>query len=300
MARRKKHEEHENLERWLVSYADFITLLFAFFVVMYSISSVNEGKYRVLSDSMVKAFSNPAGIKPIKIGDPIKAPISEIDRNNAQASRTQPFTPMPPPDAAKDKEKEEQARAEAVQAQQLNAVADELDVGLKSMIDKNLIKVNRDKKWVEVEMNTSILYSSGSAAVQEAALPVLRTLAKILKGKSYNIQVEGFTDNVPIKTENFPSNWELSASRAASVVHVFTDEGVAPERMSAIGFGEYRPVADNASEEGRNKNRRVTVVVLPPGKTPRDAAQEARVIKKETAAVKDATPGSAAEFNFGE
>lgn len=276
MARRKKHEEHENLERWLVSYADFITLLFAFFVVMYSISSINEGKYRVLSDSISSAFTGQAAaIKPIKLGEPIKTPIKPvINQPPSDSVRPPANTPIQPPVEMPDLGGEQQQR-------ELNSVADEVDAGLKELIEQNVISVNRDKAWVEVEINTSILFASGSAGLQPAALPVMRTLAKILGEKNYNIQVEGFTDNIPINTDAFPSNWELSAARAASVVRVFAAEGVSPQRLAAIGFGEHRPIGDNNSEDSRKKNRRVRVVILPPGKEARDAQSQARMFSGE-------------------
>jgi len=275
MARRKKHEEHENLERWLVSYADFITLLFAFFVVMYSISSINEGKYRVLSDSISSAFSGQvAPIKPIKMGEPIKSPIKSVINQTPANGASRP--PPPSPADASNPAEEQQAR-------ELSGVADEVDMGLKEMIDNKIITVNRNKAWVEIEINTSILFGSGSAGLQPAAMPVLRTLAKILGEKKYNIQVEGFTDNVPIRSEAFPTNWELSAARAASVVRVFADDGVLPQRLAAIGFGEHRPIAENNSEENRKKNRRVRVVILPPGKDARDAQSQARMFGAKVA-----------------
>jgi chemotaxis protein MotB len=115
---------------------------------------------------------------------------------------------------------------------------------------------------VEVEINTSLLYSSGSAELEDEAIPVLRDLAGILQRYPNQIQVEGFTDNLPINNYIFPSNWELSAARAAGVVHLFMRSGVQPDRMSAIGFGEFRPIADNISPEGRRKNRRVVLVIM--------------------------------------
>ena len=292
MARRKKHEEHENMERWLVSYADFITLLFAFFVVMYSISSINEGKYRVLSDSISSAFSGQAAtIKPIKMGDPIKTPIKSVINQPAPDSLAPPSprATMQSPDGLPD-------MGDAQQERELNSVADEVDAGLKELIDQNIISVNRDKDWVEVEINTSILFTSGSAGLQPGALPVMRTLAKILGEKKYNIQVEGFTDNVPIQTDVFPSNWELSAARAASVVRVFAGEGVSPQRLAAIGFGEHRPLSDNSTEASRKKNRRVRVVILPPGKEARDAQSQARMFGGEAPKPADQTQ----DFNFSE
>lgn len=299
MSRRKKHEEHENLERWLVSYADFITLLFAFFVVMYSISSINEGKYRVLSDSISSAFTGqPAAIKPIKMGEPIKAPIRSVISDQAKENLARTASrPTSSPQVEMSNPGEEQ------QTRELNSVADEVDSGLKELVDQNIISVKRDKAWVEVEINTSILFGSGSAGLQPAAMPVMRTLAKILGEKKYNIQVEGFTDNVPIRTEAFPSNWELSAARAASVVRVFADDGVSPQRLAAIGFGEYRPIADNSNEDNRKKNRRVRIVILPPGKEVRDPQSQARMFGEPRPADEPTVQKSAIktpDFNFSE
>ena len=262
MARKPKHEERENHERWLISYADFITLLFAFFVVMYSISSINEGKYRVLSDALVAAFRNaPQSLEPIQVGEFVRSPVNAntsviknpnvVDLPNFPVLRTRydPVRTLTP---------EEAERAQ----QAMKRMTEEIEQAMASLIDKDLIKVRRSTSWVEVEINTSILFPSGSARLSAGALPILERLAEILRPFPNSIHVEGFTDNVPINTLAFPSNWELSAARAASVVHLFTKANIDPQRMAAIGFGEYHPVADNSTEEGRSKNRRVVIVVL--------------------------------------
>lgn len=262
MARKKKHEEHENHERWLVSYADFITLLFAFFVVMYSLSAVNEGKFRVLSASLVAAFnSTPKSMQPVQVGQPSQAPATQLQRlQPLQGSPTvapielnkpvQPPTPTP----------EVTQRMHAIKQ-----MADAIERAMGPLIKADLLLVRRDSLWIEVEIKTSILFPSGSAQLQSEAAPILEKIAAIL-GKFPNaVHVEGFTDNVPINTLAFPSNWELSAARAASVVHLFMSAGMRPERMAAIGLGEYRPIADNSTEDGRNKNRRVVLVVLADG-----------------------------------
>lgn len=249
MARKKRREEHENLERWLVSYADFITLLFAFFVVMYSISSINEGKYRVLSDTMVAAFNTPPKtMQPIQVGEQgVSGTPSPIKPNHA--------SPTMQPGVI-------QQLAQTARASDMAQIATDFEHALAPMIRKDLINVKHTDLWVEIEINTSILFDSGSAQLENDAIPVLKQLADILKKYPNAIQVEGFTDNVPIDTSVFPSNWELSAHRAASVVHLFMNQGVQPDRMAAIGYGEYRPIADNATPEGRRKNRRVVVVIL--------------------------------------
>lgn len=273
MARKPKHEEHENHERWLVSYADFITLLFAFFVVMYAVSSVNEGKYRVLSESLVAAFRSPTkSMMPIQIGQVAKSPITEsIEFRKQPGVIGLPSMPMPRfvesspsanPDQHQGKDDSEgAAEAAANAAEQLNRISSEITDAMREMIDKELIDVRQTDHWVEVEIRTSILFPSGSATLSREALPVLRKLGGILKKFPNAIHVEGFTDNVPIDTVFFPSNWELSAGRAASVVHLFTRNGVDPERMVAIGYGEFRPVAENTTAAGRRKNRRVVLVI---------------------------------------
>jgi chemotaxis protein MotB len=282
MSRKKRHEEHENHERWLVSYADFITLLFAFFVVMYAISSVNEGKYRVLSDSLISAFrgSNRA-LAPIQVGQLVRSPpvAHELAVTDARPiALTAPFAPR-----FKDRgdEGEEAAagggdtgpgEADAGEAELSgqepgapyadgDAIARRIRAALSALIDQDLIELRRLADSLEVEIKTSILFPSGSARLVDAAIPVLEQLAEIFRRFPNPVHVEGFTDNVPINTEVYPSNWELSAARAASVVHVCTKYGVRPERLVAVGYGEYRPTAGNETAEGRSKNRRVVMVI---------------------------------------
>lgn len=244
MRRRRLEDESENTERWLVSYADFITLLFAFFVVMYSMSSVNEGKYRVLSDTMVDAFKTPPkSPSPIQIGEPVKNIKPEV----GQVEKPQ-LIQLKPKAAAEDTS--------------MQHIAQDVKQAMQPLIDQGLINVKQDKLWVTVEMNTSILFPSGSAQLADEAHPVLKSLSGVLNKLPNHIDVEGYTDNLPINNEIFPSNWELSAARAASVVHLFTKHRVDPDRLAAIGYGEFRPVATNQTNEGRSQNRRVAVVIL--------------------------------------
>lgn len=259
MARKKKPEEHENHERWLVSYADFITLLFAFFVVMYALSSVNEGKYRVLSDSMVAAFQNaPQSLRPIQIGDPIKAPLNVFPDSRPQLK----VIPYVNPEEAREKRLQQESRGGNRDRRNLDKLQKKLENSLGTMIERDLISVKRTGKGLEVEINSSILFDSGEALIQAKAVSALTEIAAAIRSFPNAIQVEGFTDNVPIETFAYPSNWELSAGRAASIVHLLTDEGVDPFRMSAVGYGEHRPVADNSTAEGRERNRRIVVVIM--------------------------------------
>ncbi len=259
MARKKKPEEYVNHERWLVSYADFITLLFAFFVVMYALSSVNEGKYRVLSDSLVEAFHDvPQSESPIQVGDPIKAPPVIFSNTLPTLS----IIPQINLEQARDKNPQRESAAERRDHQNLNKMQEQLEKSLGGMIERDLISVMRTGKGLEVEINASILFEIGGALIQSRAVSILTRIAASIKSFPNAIQVEGYTDNIPIETLAYPSNWELSAGRASSVVHLFSDEGVDPFRMSAVGFGEFRPVAVNTNAEGRERNRRVVVVIM--------------------------------------
>jgi chemotaxis protein MotB len=292
MSRKKHAEAHENHERWLVSYADFITLLFAFFVVMYSVSSVNEGKFRVLADSMVVAFRSPDphSVKPIQVAEMVGEQTSQatgqpsskksnvapdmrpmpsamvqrspraivmLSRNsgaNSGVNNNKGATAILTADAAgKDGGKTDQNLAKVMQ---------KLQSALSTLIRNDMVNLRRSEFWIEVEIKNSVLFPSGSATVNQEALDPLGKIAEILREISNRVQVEGFTDNRPINTAAYPSNWELSAARAASVVHILMNDGVHPERMSAVGYGEYQPIADNSIESGRVQNRRVVLVIM--------------------------------------
>lgn len=243
MARRRHQEEHENHERWLVSYADFITLLFAFFVVMYSISSINEGKYKILSETLVGVFNQPdRSVKPIPVGEE-KPRTTEPDRSMAEESE-------PSPTAIDDPG-----------ADPLLEIAQSVRDAFGDLIKSDQLSVRGNELWVEIEMNSSLLFPSGDAIPNDVAFTLIEKVARILAPYGNPVHVEGFTDNLPIATRQFPSNWELSTARAASIVRMLSVEGVAPERLAAVGYGEFQPVADNATAEGRARNRRVVLVI---------------------------------------
>jgi chemotaxis protein MotB len=276
MSRRKRHEEHDNHEAWAIPYGDLVTLLLAFFVVMYAMSTVNEGKYRVLSDSLSEAF-NGAPHAPRAVSDAdgtgnrvelprsqvrrlISAelpalPVSSAEAATANATSAAPAT-KPSAAAAAAAGPDTAGNAE------LNRVADEVTNAMGALVAAGEVKVRRYQNSVAVDISSDILFSSGVARLAPAALPALQHLADALKPFTNAIRVEGHTDDVPIRTAEFQSNWELSAARAASVVHLFMDRGIAPDRLAVMGFGQYRPTASNQSVTGRNANRRVAVIIL--------------------------------------
>ncbi|MDH4612087.1 flagellar motor protein MotD [Pseudomonas sp. BN102] len=243
MARRRHQEEHENHERWLVSYADFITLLFAFFVVMYSISSINEGKYKILSETLVGVFNQPdRSVKPIPVGEE-KPRTTEQDRSMAEESERS------------------QTAIDDPGADPLQEIAQSMRDAFGDLIKSDQLSVRGNELWVEIEMNSSLLFPSGDAIPNDVAFTLIEKVARILAPYGNPVHVEGFTDNLPIATTQFPSNWELSTARAASIVRMLSVQGVAPERLAAVGYGEFQPVADNATAEGRARNRRVVLVI---------------------------------------
>lgn len=363
--RRKVFVDANNHDRWIVSYADFITLLFAFFVVMYSISSVNEGKYRSLTESLGSAFSNkdiqekvvnpvvqsdtsmshakliplemtfesqigaqqaevtdkqqweltscppiamklteepptplPINTRPAlldaltvpfeaaKINDPKEkttadnnqepaqteneaetsqaGPLADINKSALSETLNVPFeaaTQEVPPEPEVDK-KRELSEEILKERKKLGQVSDQLENALSSFIKDDLVSVTRNDYWIELQMNSELLFLSGEAALSRKAQPVLKEIAQVINTLPNAVNVEGHTDNIPINNIKFPSNWDLSSARATSVVQELVRTGVDPTRLSALGYGEFHPLGDNSTGEGRFKNRRVTLVLM--------------------------------------
>ena len=271
MARRRKHEDHANHEAWAIPYGDLITLLLAFFVVMYAISSINEGKFRVLSDSLNAAFRGaPKTLEPVQVGEKSRGSGADINMSIVQQNMIE-GQPRRMLDAiavdgvhqsGQPGKTPPSGDSEHPMAQQLARVASELEESLKSLVDADLVAVRRHEFWLEVEIRTDILFPSGVATLSDKAIPALDALATTLVKHPNPVRVEGHTDNRPISTKYYPSNWELSAARAASVVHRFQRAGVSADRLSVIGFGEFRPAQSNDTAAGRDANRRVIIVIL--------------------------------------
>lgn len=283
MARKRRHQEPENHERWLVSYADFITLLFAFFVVMYAISSVNEGKYRVLTETLDEAFTqrladrggDPVGVETggAIIAKPEPIVLSPESADQSAIDQQDKVSEQPEEGTTKEQEKKPEEAVEQIdpqaeqgesspQNEQLAAVASDVKARLADLIDQNLADVVFNERWVEINLSSQMLFETGEARLNRPALKALRDLSRTLRKIPNAVNVEGYTDNVPIRTREYPSNWELSAARAASVVHYLSRLGVDPSHLAAVGFGEYRPRADNDSPEGRAKNRRISLLIM--------------------------------------
>ena len=239
--RRKRHVDQANHERWMVSYADFITLLFAFFVVMYSISSVNEGKYRILSESFFGIFKGPdQSLEALKTGEINRVRPSQdpgiATGDPVHVTRGEPGKP-------------------------LTEISRKLSDSLLDLVDAGLVSIDTGEQWLEIDMLSGLLFVSGGAELNPNAYPVFAEIAEKLKDNRHYIRVRGYTDNIPISTEIFPSNWDLSVARAATVVRLLQDYGIDPHRLGAEGYGEFDPIASNETREGRGRNRRVVLAI---------------------------------------
>ena len=246
MPRRRPIEDDPDLIRWAVSWADFLTLLFAFFVVMYGISSVNQEKYRQLAESLSEIFNSDqfsgglesqetvfdggAGILPGG-QSVIQAPATFIDVDDAEAT------------------------------QALRELEARLTADLDGVFDAGLVEISGERLWIAIEIRSALLFEAGDVIPAIEADPLIRRIADQLRGLSNPIHVEGYTDNTPVSGQRFPSNWELSAARAAAVVRMLEMNGVNSERMAAVGFGEHKPAYSNRTEEGQRLNRRIIIVL---------------------------------------
>ena len=358
MALPEEPEKPPNHERWIISYADFTTLLLATFVVMYAVSSINSSKFQEMAEAFNTAFMGhtvqvqssgfAAGHKSIFnfMPSPVHVPIitrdmvpdkdlpvaqvqKEAQHAKPNGSSTEPVTtPLSPQSSGKPSQEADKSAPPPVQAvilepaaappgggpdgksgypqppgwarqaatplagqdpgkggvqgqglpvtgpelrqqieqrvQQLDRAYDRLKQALAPLIGTGEVRVSLSSLGVVIDINEVLLFHSGKAELTPQALPLIDRVAGILKGLPYQIQVNGFTDNVPIHTAQFDSNWDLSATRAISVVKRFVIAGIDPGKLVGAGFGEYHPVAPNTTPEGKSTNRRVSVVVVSP------------------------------------
>ncbi len=238
MRKRREKFPLDNHERWLISYADFITLLFAFFVVMYAISSVNENKYRIVSESIEVALG--------------KIPLREEQKETRRPVQLSPEVR----ELIRRKETQRQEQA------QMTGVANNILDVMAPLVREGKVRVTQSRHGVSIEINANVLFAPGRADLEPGSLKVLRSVAGVLKNEPFKIEVTGHTDNVPIRNSVFASNWELSAVRASSVVRLLAESGIQPTRLMAVGREASQPVEPNTTAESRARNRRVELMIL--------------------------------------
>jgi chemotaxis protein MotB len=261
LRRRTKLEVPENHDRWLVSYADFITLLFAFFVVMYGLSSINQNKYRDLTSSLGNALGRQTVINTAANPNPAGS-------NSASNHRQQQLSVLPGLPLTKvvnERLKREHESMTAIGVNMANNLA--------PLISTGKLRVIQNNQGIRIDISDNILFESGSATLSPSAEPLLKWIAQALATDHHMLQIEGHTDNVPIHNAGFYSNWELSAVRASSMVRMLATNGIEESRLSAVGFGASRPIADNSTADGRGKNRRLSMMILYANTNPLDGSE---------------------------
>ncbi|MCX7113787.1 MAG: OmpA family protein [Proteobacteria bacterium] len=307
MARKKRREEPDDHNRWIVSYADFITLLFALFAVMYAMSSLNLEKYAAMSASLTTAFSklpqslktassaikaNPSDFKafpnpdelalenwepfdstelwwatPLSSHAPIKPKMEMIGDPARKVGSSEPAEAIPSPEAIellKESAKKEMADQEIKRVtEEMTRIANDIKAVLGPVIQLGNVTVTQSEQSVSIVINASILFDPGKAKLNADSTRTLSAIARVLATGTNRVRVEGYTDNLLINNSLFPSNWELSAHRAATVAHLFTKNGIADDRLTAVGRSQNDPTESNDTPEGRAHNRRVIVSILP-------------------------------------
>jgi chemotaxis protein MotB len=253
MARKKKHEKEGNHERWLVSYADFITLLFAVFVTLYAMSQTDKKKVEEVMASIRESFgysTSSLGGKP-----------AVVDAGNISIIPTLKPKVMPPPERKQPKDIAK-GRVHAKE-KDLLAVKASIEAFLLKKGAQDKVGLQIGRRGLTVSLKEAGFFESGSDVVKKDSMELLSMVAESLSHYSNPYRVEGHTDNVPIRSGKYQSNWELSTSRATNIVQYLVGAfDYDPERMSAAGYGEFKPVADNGTAEGRAKNRRVDIVLI--------------------------------------
>ena len=241
--RRKRHVEHENHDRWLVSYADFITLLFAFFAVLYATSVSDVKKQEEFEQSIKQQFSTVMGFNNGSRFDELNDP-----RNNSPIKPILDTFP-PPGSSAQEVEGYVQRKLEKEMSDSERAEAG--------------IQVKHDAIGVRIEVAASKIFPSGSAELRVDSAKALEELGEILRESGRHIIIEGHSDDQPIKTERYPSNWELSASRATKIVrYLIAREHIPADRLTAVAYADQMPIVPNNSEENRAKNRRIEIMIV--------------------------------------
>lgn len=260
MSRRKKPAGHVSHERWLVSYADFITLLFAFFVVLYASSQVDKRKVGQLALAIQVAFEEMGVFQtsstqvPINLTEPMPFSTVQAVENTERTGSIARIASNPSSTLSGGRENGDLAQLQA-----------ELEATLSGEIQRKEIAMRREPDGLVISLREVGFFESGAAQIKAASQPAFDRIARMLLQRDCRLRIEGHTDNVPIHNARFSSNWELSTARATEIVRLLiVRDGFSPARLSAAGYAEYHAIASNATAEGRGMNRRVDIVILRP------------------------------------
>ncbi|MDO6486748.1 flagellar motor protein MotB [Colwellia sp. 6_MG-2023] len=258
LRKRRHNVEHDNVHRWLVSYADYMTLLFALFVVLYAMAMVNDKAFESITESVGHVFqANDKKIKNRGHGDDI------LDVNTSKSNKIlfgNGIVEEAGPELFDDEKDLLNISAEQL-GSNLTSLEADLHTALFDLIESGFSQVKIDGDWLEIELNSGLLFPSGSSSVTNTASNILGIVYDVIGDVNNFVRVRGYTDNQAINTEIFSSNWELSVFRATAILRELEKIGVNPARMAIEGYGQYSPSADNTTAEGRARNRKVVIAV---------------------------------------
>jgi len=278
MSRRKRRVSHVSHERWLVSYADFVTLLFAFFVVLYASSQVDKRKVGKLALAIQVAFQEMGVFQasttevPVDLARPMPFSVAQGIENTERTASLGRIASRP-----------DGGLGTGVENGDLAELQKQLETTLAMEISRKEVAMRREPDGLVISLREVGFFESGSALMKSSSQAAFDRIADMLRVRDYRLQIEGHTDNAPIHNSEFPSNWELSTSRATEIVRLFiVREGFSPDRLSAAGYAEYHPVATNLTTEGRGMNRRVDIVIL--GHAPTEPSLTQSATPAQTAA----------------
>lgn len=268
--------KHPSQERWMVSYADYMTLMFALFVVLYATAIVKEESFNILSESLGKVFHIN--------GDKGKGTQGEglLTNQVTQVELLEGNHLLP--------EKGPKLTAENLSiiesldkkvGNPLKGLKDEMQTALLQLTENGLAKFELDNDWLTIELNSGMLFASGSATASPAASIILSRIAKVLSSVNNLIEIRGYTDSLSINNEIFSSNWQLSAARAASVTNLLEEFGIVQQRLAIKANGSNNPIDTNETPEGRAKNRRVVIALSKFGFEVNEASDEKIKLQKE-------------------
>ena len=297
MAKKKKAEPPENHERWLLSYADFMTLLFALFVVLYGFAMSKQTEVKALVQGLIQSFtemgfvtarpgstvlggnlgiqssSDDSGISAASPNQVITIVQAPTQGGGGMLDTGQPPTQQPLPTKSSEMEIKEQLPLDSSTSNSSGApfesLEKEFNQSLEELVNAGLINIKSDENWLTIELSSGLIFPSGSATILLKAKPILNQIAKTLAPLKNYVRVRGYTDNIHIGNELYASNWELSAYRAISVLNSLSGDGIPPAQLAIEAYGEFSPFASNSTERGREVNRRVVIAVPRFANTPK-------------------------------
>lgn len=253
-APQQEHQGRAGTDRWLLSYSDYITLLFALFVLLYALGLQEKTEF----DRVLKSLSTMFMAESKQQTESLPLVLKDLTQDEHQA-RQKIYSADPL--SSRVTAEEQLNEAEFAADDSMKEIQRQMNKTLRDLVESGLASVKLDPNWLIVELNSGLLFGSGSAVTTSSAEAVMHELVPIMNQTQNYIRIRGYTDALPISTEHFPSNWELSAARSASIVRLLEKAGIAPARMAIEGYGQYSPFADNSTAEGRQQNRKVVIAL---------------------------------------